>query len=144
MQTLKEVYDKTKNGENKLLLADIISLLSMTNAPVAGEIPESLKYRLLGSKEDIGNWGHEYVRNLAAEIGTEYHRRIEQDGDKASMEDLMGLVHEIVPFHMQHNAEPEAVDLLLEVEKLDILLDNVNDANYSRTCLYLFLSLIHI
>mmetsp|Transcript_8940 Transcript_8940/g.29445 ORF Transcript_8940/g.29445 Transcript_8940/m.29445 type:complete len:913 (-) Transcript_8940:65-2803(-) len=138
LQTLKEVFDKFKQGENKLLLADIISLLSMTNAPVAGEIPESLKYRLLGSKEDIGNWGHEYVRNLAAEIGTEYHRRVEQEGDNASMDDLMTLVTEIIPFHMQHNAEPEAVDLLLEVEKLDILLDNVNDSNYSRTCLYLF------
>ena len=138
LQTLKEVFDKFKQGENKLLLADIISLLSMTNAPVAGEIPESLKYRLLGSKEGIGNWGHEYVRNLAAEIGTEYHRRVEQEGDNASMDDLMTLVTEIIPFHMQHNAEPEAVDLLLEVEKLDILLDNVNDSNYSRTCLYLF------
>lgn len=77
LQTLKDVYEKLKAGENKLLLADIISLLSMTNASVAGEIPESLKYRLLGSKEDIGNWGHEYVRNLAAEIGTEYHRRMD-------------------------------------------------------------------
>ena len=138
LQTLKDVYEKLKAGENKLLLADIISLLSMTNASVAGEIPESLKYRLLGSKEDIGNWGHEYVRNLAAEIGTEYHRRMEQDGENASVDDLMGLVLEIVPFHMEHNAEPEAVDLLLEVEKLDVLLSNVTDANYARTCLYLF------
>jgi len=138
LQTLKELFDKFKPGENKLLLADIISLLSMTNAPVPGEVPESLKYRLLGSKADLGNWGHEYVRNLAAEIGTEYNRRVEQEGDKASMDDLMILVHEIIPFHMQHNAEPEAVDLLLEVEKLDILLDNVNESNYSRTCLYLF------
>jgi len=23
---------------------------------------ESLKYRLMGSKEEIGSWGHEYVR----------------------------------------------------------------------------------
>ena len=45
LQTLKDVYEKLKAGENKLLLADIISLLSMTNASVAGEIPESLKYR---------------------------------------------------------------------------------------------------
>lgn len=138
LQTLKDVYEKFKPGENKLLLADIISLLSMTNAPVEGEIPESLKYRLLGSKEDIGNWGHEYVRNLAAEIGTEYRRRTEQEGEQASVDDLMGLVHEIIPFHMQHNAEPEAVDLLLEVEKLGLLLEHVNDANYGRTCLYLF------
>ena len=28
--------------------------------------------------------------------------------------------------------------MLLEVEKLDVLLSNVTDANYARTCLYLF------
>ena len=31
------------------------------------------------------------------------------------MQDLLHLVSQIVPYHMTHNAEPEAVDLLLEV-----------------------------
>ena len=52
--------------------------------------------------------------------------------------DLMGLVDEIIPFHMKHNAEPEAVDLLIEVERLDILAGHVTTANHARTCLYLF------
>lgn len=30
--------------------------------------------------------------------------------------DLMELVDDIVPFHLQHNAEAEAVDLLVEVQ----------------------------
>ena len=38
--------------------ADIISVLGMTFS----DNKESLKYRLLGSKEAIGSWGHEYVR----------------------------------------------------------------------------------
>ena len=38
---------------------------------------------------------------------------------------------------MSHNAEPDAVDLLLEVEKLDWLAQYVDDKNYIRTCLYL-------
>lgn len=25
-------------------------------------IQESLKYRLLGSEDDLGSWGHEYIR----------------------------------------------------------------------------------
>lgn len=29
--------------------------------------------------------------------------------------DLLHLVAQVVPYHMTHNAEPEAVDLLLEV-----------------------------
>ena len=34
-------------------------------------------------------------------------------------------------------AEPEAVDLLLEVDKLDWLLEHTDRRNYRRTCLYL-------
>jgi 26S proteasome regulatory subunit N1 len=38
---------------------------------------------------------------------------------------------------MQHNAEPEAVDLLLEVERLDLLPPLVDAKSCPRTCLYL-------
>ena len=34
LQTLKDTYAKLKPGENKKLLADIISLLAMTDAPI--------------------------------------------------------------------------------------------------------------
>ncbi|KAK6134922.1 hypothetical protein DH2020_031342 [Rehmannia glutinosa] len=49
-------------------------------------------------------------------------------------------VHGILSFnfmYLQHNAEPEAVDLLMEVEDLDLLVEHVDEANYKRTCLYL-------
>ncbi|KDO49595.1 hypothetical protein CISIN_1g0026962mg, partial [Citrus sinensis] len=49
----------------------------------------------------------------------------------------MELVQEIVAFHMKHNAEPEAVDLLMEVEDLDLLVEHVDATNFKRTCLYL-------
>uniref|UniRef100_A0A0D3F0N6 26S proteasome non-ATPase regulatory subunit 2 homolog n=1 Tax=Oryza barthii TaxID=65489 RepID=A0A0D3F0N6_9ORYZ len=39
--------------------------------------------------------------------------------------------------HEYHNAEPEAVDLLMEVEDLDLLVEHVDSTNYKRTCLYL-------
>lgn len=45
-------------------------------------------------------------------MGSEWQERLESD---APTEDLLTLIHQIVPFHMAHNAEPEAVDLLLEV-----------------------------
>lgn len=35
------------------------------------------------------------------------------------------------------HAEPEAVDLLLETEKLEWLVQHVDAKNYARTCLYL-------
>ncbi|KAK4776901.1 hypothetical protein SAY86_005589 [Trapa natans] len=95
---------------------------------------ESLKYRLLGSEGDIGSWGHEYVRNLAGEIAQEYSKR---QGEETPIDDLMVLVQQIVAFHMKHNAEPEAVDLLMEVEYLDMLMEHVDSTNFKRTCLYL-------
>ena len=44
---------------------------------------------------------------------------------------------EIVPFNITHNAEPEACDLLLEVERLSDILGYADEANYQRICLYL-------
>jgi len=95
---------------------------------------ESLNYRLNGSESDIGSWGHEYVRNLAGEIAKEYTIR---QGEESSIEDLMDLVQQIVSFHMKHNAETEAVDLLMDVEDLDLLLEHVDNTNFRRTCNYL-------
>ena len=57
----------------------------MTDAPGENVIPESLKYKMLGSGEEVGFWGHEYVRNLASEIGIEYHRRADlEEGEEGS------------------------------------------------------------
>eukprot|EP00850_Spirogloea_muscicola_P005526 SM000025S08421 [mRNA] locus=s25:594791:601686:- [translate_table: standard] len=118
--------------ENKEFLADVLSVLAMTMSPM--EKRESVKYALLGSEDELGSWGHEYVRNLAGELGQEYWYR--QHRGKPC-DELMDLVEEIVPFHIKHNAEPEAVDLLLEVEALDLLVDQIELPNYQRTCLYL-------
>lgn len=41
-------------------------------------------------------------------------RQLRQDAG-AAVDELLALVAQIVPYHMTHNAEPEAVDLLLEV-----------------------------
>ncbi|OVA05659.1 Proteasome/cyclosome repeat [Macleaya cordata] len=131
--TLKTYYETMGDSDLKKYLADILSVLALTMS-AEGE-RESLKYRLLGSEGDIGSWGHEYVRNLAGEISQEYAKR--QQIEEAQIEDLMELVQQIVAFHMKHNAEPEAVDLLMEVEDLDLLVEHVDATNYKRTCLYL-------
>ena len=51
-------------------------------------------------------------RNLAGEIGEEWEAR---SGKGEAVDDLLALVQQIVPYHMGHNAETDAVDLLLEV-----------------------------
>ncbi|BBN10868.1 26S proteasome regulatory subunit N1 [Marchantia polymorpha subsp. ruderalis] len=131
-KTLKGYYETMETPELKMFLADIISVLALTMSEENER--ESLQYRLLGSVGDIGSWGHEYVRNLAGEIGLEFQQR--QVNEK-SVEDLMDLVKQIVPFHVKHNAEPEAVDLLMEVESLELLIGHIDKGNYKRTCSYL-------
>ena len=119
---------------------------------------ESLKFKLAGAKDyamlaqrgapskhaadNLGSWGHEFVRSLAGEIGQEYNKRVVDGADPESDEpfqDLLSMVHVIVPFHVTHNAEAEAVDLLIEVQRLKFLLmlDSVDENNYQRICLYL-------
>ncbi|XP_071686374.1 26S proteasome non-ATPase regulatory subunit 2 homolog A-like [Rutidosis leptorrhynchoides] len=130
--TLKAHYETMPESDLKKLLADILSVLALTMS-AEGE-RESLKYRLLGSEGDIGSWGHEYVRNLAGEIAQEYSKRVNEE---VTTDDVIELVEQIVAFHMKHNAEPEAVDLLMEVEFLDLLVKHVDKTNFRRTCLYL-------
>ncbi|KAM0935489.1 putative armadillo-like helical, 26S proteasome non-ATPase regulatory subunit RPN1 [Dioscorea sansibarensis] len=130
--TLKAYYETMPDSDLKKYLADILSVLALTMS-AEGE-RESLKYRLLGSEGDIGSWGHEYVRNLAGEISQEFTKRQYED---KPIDNLMELVQQIVAFHMKHNAEPEAVDLLMEVEDLDLLVEHVDASNYKRACLYL-------
>ncbi|CAB5193781.1 unnamed protein product [Rhizophagus irregularis] len=60
--TITEIYQNWPPGDNKLFLADILSVLAMTYDEGKRE---SLKYRLQGSREDPGSWGHEYVRHLS-------------------------------------------------------------------------------
>jgi len=103
-----------------------------------------VEFKKLG-EESLGSWGHEFVRSLAGEIGQEYNSRILNDnadpGDDTAFADLLGMVDVIVPFHVSHNAEAEAVDLLIEVQRLNKLLELgesiIHESNYGRICLYL-------
>ena len=47
------------------------------------------------------------------------------------------LVDEIIPFNLSHNAEVEAIDLLIEVEQLDKIKDQVNKDSTPRVARYL-------
>lgn len=49
----------------------------------------------------------------------------------------MFLVEIIVPYNMNHNSESEAVDFLMELDKINILTQHANEHNYERVCSYL-------
>jgi 26S proteasome regulatory subunit N1 len=96
---------------------------------------EALKFHFLGSPDiPIGSWGHDYVRHLSLEVIEEYNHRSEKD---ENTDDLHALSLQMVPFLMQHNAEADACDLLIELETLDKLPQFVDKNTFNRVCLYL-------
>lgn len=75
------------------------------------------------------------VRHLAGEVAKEWQEV--EENDKAQQDTLLKLVKEIVPYNMAHNAEHEACDLLMEIERLDMLGDYIDENAYGKVCLYL-------
>lgn len=105
---------------------------AVEDEPIKLSPDESLTYLLMGNQSDIGCWGHEYVRHIAGQIAQKWQ------SEECDQEKLLKLVHQIVPYNMKHNSESDAVDLLMEIEKLSLLehyLDNEDAC--SRVCLYL-------
>lgn len=140
--------------EQRALLASILSVLAMTYSDTGKR--DTLYYRLIsGTSEGPGTWGHEYVRHLAAELGEEYVSLVETPEEEANgsaekpevegedkarhytVEQLRGLGLELVDFFLKHNAEVDAVDLLLELESTQVLTEKVDDKTYPRVCQYM-------
>ncbi|KAI5693728.1 hypothetical protein M8J75_004530 [Diaphorina citri] len=125
---LKEACEKMTDQKPKKLLCLIISVLAMSQDNVE---QECLKYCLMAKQKDVGDWGHEYVRQLEAEIAEEWAT------NKYEKAQLLELIEDIIQFDMKHNAEIQACDLLMEIDHLELLDKHMDVTNYPRVCLYL-------
>jgi len=152
---LKSIYTSWAEDHNlKKKLADVLAVLAMTMAPLGSR--ESLRYKLQGTSVDIASWGHEFCRFIGGEVAEEFSQRMETSqaaaddgGSSAEAEDsptpvygdLISIMEDIVPFQMKHNAETEAIDLLIEIKQLRYIVDKysaiIDDRNYERVCLYM-------
>nr|CAD7424987.1 unnamed protein product [Timema monikensis] len=143
--TIKEVYLRMRDPEVQKFCADIISVLAMTQLNEIDQAVERdcLKYCLLGTKSDVGDWGHEYVRQLESEIAEEWIL-ITKERNVATKAQLLSIVDMIVSFDMSHNAEIQACDLLMEIDEIDRLRDYIDTSNYSRVCLYLISCALYV
>ena len=109
----------------KLCDVELISLLTCGSA----------KLNVLLHKKrqaNVDNWWNIFFRHLAEEIRLEYSER--SDG---KTEDLIKLASDIIPYDMKHNAEIDACDLSMEIERLDLLERYVDESTFQRVCLYL-------
>lgn len=100
------------------------------------ETLDSLKYRLLSPNPSLTEWGHEYVRHLASEIGLAYNKRTEAYPPEPT-EDLLDLAKQLIPFLLSHNAEPDAVDLLSELNVIELLPEYVDENTWERVVAYI-------
>ncbi|KAF9239262.1 26S proteasome regulatory complex non-ATPase subcomplex Rpn1 subunit [Melanogaster broomeanus] len=160
---LQKLFDSWPPGEEKSLFADILSVLAMTYSDTQPR--GTLRYRLLSASllpasstiPEPGSWGHEYVRHLAAELGEEY--TIRQEGEDAvspspvanddvdmrpepvkitgTTDDLRALALDCAQFFLSHNAEPDAVDLFVELEMVDRIAGLVDLNTFGRVCTYM-------
>lgn len=48
----------------------------------------------------------------------------------------MELIQDITSYCLEHSAEAEACDLLMEIEKIDVIQDLVSKDTHERVCLY--------
>merc|ERR1711862_339956 len=96
--SLKEIHEKIKDATTQKFCADVVSVLGMTMS----EGRDCLKFRMLGSHEEIGSWGHEYVRHLTGEVAAEW-QDLDEEKDKEKKEKLSKLIDDIVPYLMKHN-----------------------------------------
>ncbi|KAK4651499.1 proteasome regulatory particle base subunit [Podospora pseudocomata] len=131
-ETLTKLYDEWPASDDKNSLADVLSVIGMTFSDEDRQ--DTLKFRLLAPTQDIGSWGHEYVRHLALEIGEVYGKRIAADEPTA---DLVDLALALVPLFLKSNQEADAVDLMSELEIIEELPKFVDENTYGRVCLYM-------
>ncbi|KZS97248.1 26S proteasome regulatory complex, non-ATPase subcomplex, Rpn1 subunit [Sistotremastrum niveocremeum HHB9708] len=130
---LQKLYETWEPSDDQSLFADILSVLAMTYSDT--EPRGTLKYRLLSTtRTDPGLWGHEYIRHLASELGSEFTVRQEKDEDTKQLREL---ALECCRFLLRHNAEADAVDLLEELECIDEIRALVDKDTYARVCAYM-------
>ena len=117
-------------------LAFILSVLAMTAEGDAATSNDCLRFYLASQKlnEPIDAWGHEYTKHLAKEVG-DAHKVAAYANDQ-----LQPIIDRLVPFFLKHNAEPDACDLLVEVDQVEQMVAAVRaetDGDYGRVCRYL-------
>ncbi|KAI1002326.1 26S proteasome regulatory subunit [Podosphaera aphanis] len=131
-ESLTKLYDEWPAGDDKTSLADVLSVIGMTFSDEDRQ--DTLKYRLLAPKSDIGSWGHEYTKHLALELGETYTKRLTAD---QPTQDLIDLALLLVPLFLKSNAEADAVDLLSELEIIEEIPKFLDKDTYPRVCLYM-------
>ncbi|CAD2096830.1 26S proteasome regulatory subunit N1 [Plasmodium vinckei petteri] len=160
--TLIEIHADMIFDDCKQKLSNMISALSTT----IGDESNIVKYIITGNKKDLINYGHEYIKNLTTKLVIEYKNIKDEEAgqnqynannsiptttsistspisgtSKGGASNMINHIHElvniIVPYCFNHNTEYEAIDLLIEVDRINDICQYVDDKSCERSILYL-------
>lgn len=139
---LKNLYPSLvqcfNNEQNDTIKRNMADFLSLTCIILADEYnADSLRYLKSGTGtlklEDLGD---EFIVNLAGDLAVEFDIKYADNKD-ADFSEILTLVEQILPLLCANGNEISAVDLLLEVEKLELIYPYFNSNNYNRIFEYL-------
>lgn len=129
---LKTYYETLREDTFKKEVADLISVLGITMSEDGSF--DSLNFALQGTRSALESWGHQYIRSLGAEVADKYNILLQENKDPSHLDFLVDIV---VPHLMKTHEEPEAVDLLLEVEQVEKIVEFADENTYNKVCQYL-------
>jgi RPN1 N-terminal domain len=67
-----------------LCATEVQLFTQLSAAVICVTCAHSLEYKLAGNVTELGQWGHEYLRSLAGQIGQEYTARVTKIGAAAA------------------------------------------------------------
>ncbi|KAI5184925.1 26S proteasome regulatory subunit N1 [Nematocida homosporus] len=124
--SLKERLESL-SGENRRIMADILSVISATSDSI-----DALNYRVEGGSTSLDIWGHQYIKKLSSDLIT-YHQNL----GSLPAQRLSEVLKEVLHCLFQFNSEYDAIDLLLEIDKLEELPAYTDSDNFDRVASYL-------
>ena len=93
---------------------------------------------MIGQRALEGNeytkWGHEYLQQLSSDLSSEYEKRLLEN---KSADDILNITEKIVRHFANHNSEMEAIDLLMEIDKIERVVEFISKDNYKKVYDYL-------
>ena len=111
-------------------MADIIT----NSSPMILDNNISIKNILESKNHELSKeWDHEHVKYLAMEL----INLAKNDNENFSDEVINNLAIKMALFFINHNAEPDACDVLYELDLLHKLTEMTNMYNYEKICNYL-------
>lgn len=134
--SLEEAFAKLNPSPRQKHFADFLSLIC--NSLKEKYQNDCLRYLQQGTLQmDLESLGEEYILTLSGDLANEYLNLLEEGRSPAQ---IHALTQQILPVMFRTGNEINVVDLLLEVDRLDLLQEHVTEDNFKRVFNYLVAS----